>query len=475
MKKTLIIVSAFFLGLTSCQSDLDVLPEDLTTREKAFQTEVGVKSYVTGMYGLAQQEGALNGVPQAIADYQSDNVTFRGSFPTLRDIRDYVTLSDNGNVFSIWDDHYEIISQANYIINKISTCPDSNFDIDERNQAVGEAKFIRALMYLQLNNLFSQPIQNAGSAGLSIPLITTVIEDAQLGTKAIPRATIGQVYAQIENDLIDAATLITDFSRTRANSGAAKALLARVYLYQDKFGLAANLANDVINNSNFKLATNYTFYDSPANEEHVFTLVNTPDDSQDGSGATGGAPAVAFSNLYNSATDNGRGDCPFSTNLRTDFGTEPSDLRFTLKKQDAGTTTTIRFFTTKYSDGQNLASDAAVIRISEMYLTRAEANFRNATSIGDTPLNDVNKIRQRAGLSNLASVTLNQILTERRKELCFEGHRRMDLLRNNLPLRSVGLPQAAISAPGQNKVILPIPQREIDLSIGKVLVQNPGY
>ena len=135
----------------------------------------------------------------------------------------------------------------------------------------------------------------------------------------------------------------------------------------------------------------------------------------------------------------------------------------------------MRFFTTKYSDGQNFASDASIIRISEIYLTRAEANFRASTNIGDNPLNDVNKIRLRAGLSNLATLTLNQILNERRKELCFEGHRRMDLLRNNLPLRSVGLPQAAISAPGQNKVILPIPQREIDLSIGKVLQQNSGY
>jgi starch-binding outer membrane protein, SusD/RagB family len=474
MKKTLIVVSALFLGLSSCQTELDVLPEDLTTREKAFQTELGVKSYVTGMYGLAQQEGALNGVVQSIADYQSDNVTFRGSFPTLRDIRDYVTLSDNGNVFSIWDDHYEIISQANYIINKIDTCADPNLDADERNQAVGEAKFIRALMYLQLNNLFSQPIQNAGSIGLSVPLITTISEDELLGTKGTPRSTIGQVYTQIENDLIDASTLMTEMNRTRANSGAAKALLARVYLYQDKFALAANLANDVISDANFKLASNFTFYDSPANEEHVFTLVNTADDSQDGSGAAGGAPAVAFSNVYNSATDGGRGDCPFSTNLRTAFGAEPADLRFTLKKQDVSTAT-VRLFTTKYSDGQNFASDAPVIRISEMYLTRAEANLRNGSAIGDTPLNDVNKIRQRAGLSNLSSVTLDQILTERRKELCFEGHRRMDLLRNNLPLRSVGLPQAAISAPGQNKVVLPIPQREIDLSIGKVLIQNNGY
>ena len=113
-----------------------------------------------------------------------------------------------------------------------------------------------------------------------------------------------------------------------------------------------------------------------------------------------------------------------------------------------------------------------------MYLTAAEAlaevNGPNATS-----LTLVNAIRTRAGL---AAWTLDQvgskdnfirlILNERRKELAFEGHRRMDLLRRGLPLRSSG-PQAAAAVPGADKTVLPIPQREMDLNAS--LVQNSGY
>lgn len=476
MKKS-IIFAALLFGLYSCQEDLDIKPEDRTSREEAFQTGLGVRSFVTGLYGLAQQEGALNGVPQLLGDWQSDDITFRGSFPTLRDVRDYVTISDNGNVLSIWQDHYEIITQANYIVNKIDTCLDPDFDQTGRDQAVGEAKFMRALMYLQLVNLFSQPIQTVGASAPGVPLVLITRPDTEIGVGATPRATIGEVYAQIENDLLDAIVKLSnveiEIKRTRANVGAAKALLARVYLYQDKFIEATDYANQVIGMSvNFKLASNYLFYDSPGDEEHVFTLVNSPDDAQSNSVPDGGA-AVGYSNLTNASQDGGRGDCPFSADLKTVFSAEAGDLRYELKRPDPQSAT--RFFTTKYQDGINFASDAAVIRITEMYLIRAEGNFRAATAVGDTSLNDINKLRQRAGLVDLATVDLTGILLERRKEMCFEGHRRMDLLRNGLQLRRVGLPQASLSAPGMPKVVMPIPQREIDLSKGHVLIQNAGY
>ena len=110
--------------------------------------------------------------------------------------------------------------------------------------------------------------------------------------------------------------------------------------------------------------------------------------------------------------------------------------------------------------------------MTEAYLTRAEANFRNSSSIGAPALTDINDLRDRAGLPALTSLTLDIILNERRKELAFEGQRRMDLLRNNLSLRRTGMPQEAESAAGANKTILPIPNREVELS---GLTQNTGY
>jgi hypothetical protein len=106
-----------------------------------------------------------------------------------------------------------------------------------------------------------------------------------------------------------------------------------------------------------------------------------------------------------------------------------------------------------------------VIRLAEMYLTRAEANFRNNTSVGATPLSDVNLIRARVGLPALNAVTLDDITKERYLELAFEGH--------NLP--EAKRLQKSVGSLNWNspKLILPIPQREMD--VNKSLVQNEGY
>ncbi|MFK7001396.1 RagB/SusD family nutrient uptake outer membrane protein [Flavobacterium oreochromis] len=467
-------ISALFLSLIfgGCQTDLNVSAQDESSRDVVFNTGLGVKSFTTGLYGLAQQEGAFGGVPQLLGEWQSDNIGFRGTFPTLIEIRDYTTISTNGNIASIWQDHYEIITQANTIISRAYSTPDVDFSKEERDQVVGEAKFMRALAYFQLNCLFAQPIQTVGSGGLSVPLVTQYVKSVdEIGLRSTARATIGQIYNQIELDLLDAINKITKFDRSRANIGAAKALLARVYLYQNKFDLAANYANQVINMPEFTFANDYLFYDNKTSSEHIFNLVSLTNDSQSGSNENG--PSVSFSTLTNSSTQGGRGDCPFSANLNATFSASNGDLRYTLKRADE--INSARFFTTKYDDGKNQSSDFSVIRISEMYLIRAEANLRAGTAVGANPIDDVNKIRRRARVADLtAPLTLDNIITERRLEFCFEGHRRMDLLRNGIQLRSSGtVPAPTETMPGKPKVILPIPQRELDLN--KNLIQNSGY
>ncbi len=107
-----------------------------------------------------------------------------------------------------------------------------------------------------------------------------------------------------------------------------------------------------------------------------------------------------------------------------------------------------------------------VIRLAELYLTRAEANMRLGTSVGATPLQDINRTRQRAGLPALVTVTLNDIFLERRLELAHEGHRIHDIKR--LMGTADGL------AYNDDKLVLPIPFREVNASKG-VIVQNSGY
>jgi hypothetical protein len=100
-----------------------------------------------------------------------------------------------------------------------------------------------------------------------------------------------------------------------------------------------------------------------------------------------------------------------------------------------------------------------------MYLTRAEANLRNGSTIGAPPVDDVNAVRERAGLSPLSSVTVDDVLRERRLELSFEGNLLHDLKRTE---RSVG--SLDFDA---DDLVYPIPQRECDAN--PEISQNPGY
>jgi hypothetical protein len=127
--------------------------------------------------------------------------------------------------------------------------------------------------------------------------------------------------------------------------------------------------------------------------------------------------------------------------------------------------------TSKYTSttGDSRRFNINVVRLAEMYLTRAEANFRTSATLGDTPLNDVNVIRVRAGLAALGAVTLDDILKERRNELMFEGVLRMDMRRNQVASSIAGAPLAW----NDNKLNFPVPDRECN--VNSALVQNPGY
>lgn len=462
--KNLKILAGIFMStalLVGCDDELDLAPEDILTQDVAFSNESTTRGVLAGVYSTAQQDDVLNGTTQLMGEWQSDNVEFVGSFPTFNEVRLYTTLSDNTSVAGAWDDNYETIGGANLVIKNTPLVDDPSFTEDERNNVIAQAKFLRALVYFNISNWWSQPLQVGGPDTPSVPLVLDPFE----GEVTFPeRATLGAVQAQIEQDLLEAIPFLDDADRSLATKGAAEALLARLYLYQERFAAAADYANRVINNPAYSLATDYSFYNT-LSSEHVFTLVNTAVDGQDS--------GEGFSGLSN-PVPTGRGDAPYSDNLLAAFAEEPGDLRFSeLTQVGADALTEVREFSSKFPDGINNSDNAPVIRITEMYLTRAEANLRAGSSVGATPLADINLLRDRAGLAPLGSVNLDQILNERRKELCFEGHRRMDLLRNELNLRRPGMPNESESAPGANKTILPIPVLQIDLNPN--MSQNPGY
>jgi hypothetical protein len=116
---------------------------------------------------------------------------------------------------------------------------------------------------------------------------------------------------------------------------------------------------------------------------------------------------------------------------------------------------------------QLYAKNIPFVRLAEMYLTRAECNFRLSTSIGATPFQDIEKIRSRAGLTTTQSyITLDNILLERHLELAFEGERIHDIKRLKQSVDGYSY--------DANELVLPIPVREVNASKG-ALEQNEGY
>lgn len=472
MKKLLYILAAGLVLTASCENRLDINPEQDLATDLAFANKENSFASLMGVYSLSQQYEVFGALPQIIADFQADNVLFSGTFPTLRDIDEFDVVADNSSIQDLWAENFRVVVAANAVIKYVPLVEDEAFTDAERAQYVAEAKFLRALINFQLVNLFGQPYNLDNGASLGIPIVLEPYE----GEITYPtRATVNEVHQQIFTDLQEALPdLLTagdfgaaEMARGRATQGAARALMARLHLYRGEYGEAADLAGDVIDDADYVLAGNHNFYDANSPED-VFTIQNSATDN--GATSSGG-----WASYYNSSTYGGRGDCPFSPDLIAAFEEEPGDARFALSRSDGAGEP---LFTTKFPDGTTNADNAPIIRVTEMYLTRAEA-LAELDGVNAESLDLMNELRERANLSTWDAADfatdeafIEAILNERRKELCFEGHRRMDLLRKGKSLRTSGN-GAGISAPGDPYIILPIPQRARDVNPG--LDQNDGY
>lgn len=468
--KVNIILAAFAVSLFSCE-DLETEPQQSLSTELAFSDRQAVEGSLLGVYSLTQVFDVYGSLPQVIADYQSDNVNFIGSFPTLQSINDFSTQADNGNVATLWRYHYRAILAANAVIKFTPDSPDATLSEEERNQFVAEAKFVRALLMFQMVNLFAHPVQVGGESSEGIPIVLEPYEGEIVN---FPRSNVGEVHAQIRRDLEEAFPHLpvehgtAAFTRGRATVGAAKALLSRVHLYREEWQQAADLAEEVLDSELYAVAPNYGFWGENA-AEYVFSVQNSEiDNGRTGSGGWG--------EYYNPASAGARGDAPFSAYLIEAYGEEPGDKRFTELTQigDNG-----MVYTTKFPDFVTHSDNSPVIRSTEVALNLAEA-LAQIEGINDGSLGIINQLRTRAGLSSVSEADFSSpqafidfILNERRKELAFEGHRRMDLLRYGLPLRPETDPRFEASQAGADKTILPIPQRERD--INPELSQNQGF
>lgn len=474
------ITAVLLLTLGACKKDLAIQPEQSLSEEIVFTNKAGAQAALFGVYSSAQTLDVFGGLPLIIGDYQADNVEFVGSFPTLQEIFQFNTLSVNTSIGPIWQSHYRVILRANTIIERVPGITEIGFTDAQKKAMVAEAKFMRALTYFQLVNLFAQPYNCSMGSNLGVPIVLAEFDANKITFP--PRSTVNEVHIQIKKDLdesipdLPATYASSTDTRGRATKGSSRALLSRLHLYRGEWAEAASRANEIITATpTYVLAANYAFYDANSAEDVFSIQMTTTDNSRTGAGGLGG--------YHRPGTSGGRGDAPFSTNLIQAYLQEAGDRRLAISDSGVGADQIRRRFSLKYFDARTNADNTPVIRVTEMYLNRAEA-LAERDGINQTSIDLINPLRIRAGLPiwTLLTFTTKQelisgILNERRKELAFEGHRRMDLLRKGLPLRTTG-PTAAISKPcdaASPKVILPIPQREIDINPGLRGQQNPGY
>jgi starch-binding outer membrane protein, SusD/RagB family len=469
------IIKNIFLALPfltlpfACQDRLDVIPLQSQSSELGLKTEGDLVGTLIGAYDGLQETDSYGGDIQLLSDIWANRyyLRFRGTFTGLSQIALITTESDiipvdNAWARDMWANAYRTINICNLVLENLDL---SEGSIRATSSVEGEALFIRGSLYFELVRLYGKtwmdgnPIENLG-----VPLIlnSTSFIESELSNMNYPaRATVAQVYAQAKADLTNAANLLPATNQHYATKWAALAQLSRLALMQGDFEAALDASNQVIESNEYSLAPefnnlfyNFINFGGVAPSEYIFYMRMT---QQDGTNGLNTYYGQTVSSIPGTA---GRGDLDVQSNFINLHETDDVRKDFFL--------VTNRRLTQKHLDRYG---HVPVIRLAEMYLTRAEANFRLGTSIGDSPVNDVNTIRIRAGLPNLVTVDLEEILNERTIELAFEGQRLHDIKRtmgNTSGTNNTNGP--AWNSP---RLILPIPQRETD--VNKNLVPNEGY
>ena len=455
MKKIYIVLFAITLG--ACADELNLKPQQSLDESVAMATDANIKNALLGAYdGLSGYNANLTSGPSAgniwggysflFSELMASNgeIAWVGTFNQLREVFGKKMLTNNLYLRNEWTGSYYTINICNNILESIENVAEA-----DRDQVKGEALFIRGSVYFELVRLFAQPYSAGNtSSNLGVPIVLTPTK-AITGDSKVSRATVEEVYQQVISDLTTAESLLPEENGVFATQGAAAAILSRVYLGKADYASARDAANRVIESGIRELTGVYSgaFNNLENSTEDIFAI---QENAQDGNNTM---------QVYWSIPDFGGRDGDVEVNQKHLDLYDPDDARLEMFYEGNGAVRSGKWkiqFTV-----------VPVVRLAEMYLTRAEANFRLGTVIGDLPLNDVNLIRNRVHLPDLTNgeLTLDAILFERKLELAHEGSGIHDLKR---------LKGTADAVPyNSNAMVAPIPVREVNANTN--LQQNPGY
>lgn len=444
------------LGFASCDDKLDIQPELSIDMAEALTTPQGVESAVVGLYGNLGHATLYGTNLILLPDLQGSEgyIRWDGSFQGYREVAQKMMTSINTEALRTWERAYSTINLANNILESLPVVTDE----EARDRFEGEALLVRGMLYFELVRMYGLPFEaGAANTQLGVPLVLKATTTLEQGTTQTPRATVAAVYAQVIADLSKAAGLLpeTTSKNVRATKFVAHAFLARVYMQQGNYPAALAQANTVISSGNYSLNSSASAAFSNRNTRESIFEIQQNDQNNAGTNNDG------LTTFYASLGGIGRGDVRVETEFQELY--EADDLRRTELLYVGTGRRAGRLRTGKYVD---YAANIPIVRLAEMYLIRAEANFRLGNLLlAENPTADVNRIRRRAAASEKLLVTLPDILLERQLELAFEGHRIHDIKRTK---GSTGT-----FAYDDWKLVYPIPKREMDAN--ELLEQNDTY
>ncbi|PRD45533.1 RagB/SusD family nutrient uptake outer membrane protein [Sphingobacterium haloxyli] len=438
---------------SSCKQLVQIdLPKDELTTEKVFSDSTNANAAIVGIYvrmqgGLNLCSGSLSIYPALSADelYLASATEENGQFFAN------ALLPINNTVGGIWSTAYSFIYDQNACIEGITQS--DNIREDQKAELVAEARVIRAFLYFNLVNLYG-----------AVPLVLTTDYDH---SRTLSRMPVEVVYDQIISDLLYAKSTLplTVDQNFRANSDAATALLARVYLYRGNYAAAIEQATEIIESGRYTLAPTPNEVFSAQSTETIWNLlpVNPARATWEGFNFIPSSPTRIPTYVLSEA-------------LLDSF--DEDDLRASQWVGHSTVNGQIYAYPYKYkmrtSAGQTNVERYVVLRLAEQYLIRSEAAAEMGDIQGSTA--DINVIRIRAGLLATADgydreFILNEIAKQRRLELmCEWGHRWYDLKRT-------GVADAVLSNVKPNwrpsAELFPIPQTQINRN--PFLSQNTGY
>lgn len=462
MKKILVLASLATLLMTSCgNSFFDLEPASSVTIDKVYKTASDYNVAVIGCYAKLQSQ--VNFYTEC-CEYRSDNLSLGAPTAGTQDRYDidhFTEKPSNGILSSYWANFNNNVYRCNLLLDQIDG---ANFAENLKKQYKGEAMFIRALNYFNMYRIWG-----GVPATKHVVSATEALKVARYSDEQMFDLIAGDLKEIVDNNYLPETYSSADMGR--ATSGAAKALLGKVYLTFHKWTEAKDILSQLIGKYQLVSPIAQVFnVDNKNNNEIIFAVHFNKEIEGEGHSY--------WYNLTNASDDTNQ-----TSSLLNTFptGDARKDL-ITYVQVEKNVRLMNKFYDTKSPTFKTVGNDQILLRYADVLLMYAEAlnEIQYDASEGSLALKYLNAVRQRAGISNLTAKQLptqekfrKGILVERQREFPYEGQRWFDLVR-------MGFAKSVMAENGVEikdyQLLFPIPQQEIEKVGDKsILWQNPGY